>query len=179
LISAKRLNLVKAKAVILNFSRNGIIDEAALLDALNREAIATYVTDFPTVEFKNHPRVVCLPHLGASTAEAEQNSAVMVIDNLRQYLEHGNVKHSVNFPETLLPRARPYRVSIPHANMPNMVAQILSALAAENINIADMVNHSRESISHTIVDLDAPVSEATLDRIRSIDGILSARTCPE
>jgi D-3-phosphoglycerate dehydrogenase len=179
LISAKRLKLVKANAVILNFSRNGIIDEKALLDALNRETIATYVTDFPTVEFKDHPRAVCLPHLGASTAEAEQNSAVMVIDNLRQYLEHGNVKHSVNFPETVLPRARPHRVSIPHANMPNMVAQILSALAAENINIADMVNHSRESISHTIVDLDAPVSEATLDRIRAIDGILSARTCPE
>jgi D-3-phosphoglycerate dehydrogenase len=179
LISAKRLKLVKAKSVILNFSRNGIIDEAALLDALNREVIATYVTDFPTVEFKNHPRVVCLPHLGASTAEAEQNSAVMVIDNLRQYLEHGNVKHSVNFPETVLPRARPHRVSIPHTNTPNMVAQILSALAAENLNIADMVNHSRESISHTIVDLDAPVSEATLDRIRTIDGILSARTCPE
>jgi D-3-phosphoglycerate dehydrogenase len=128
---------------------------------------------------KQHPRAVCLPHLGASTEEAEENSAVMVVNNLRQYLEHGNVKHSVNFPETMLPRARPHRVSIPHANAPNMVAQILSALAAEQLNIADMVNHSRETISHTIVDLDAPVSEATLARIRAIDGILSARTCPE
>jgi D-3-phosphoglycerate dehydrogenase len=179
LISAKRLKLVKDKAVLLNFSRNGIINEKALLDLLNGGAISTYVTDFPTVELKQHPRAVCLPHLGASTEEAEENSAVMVVNNLRQYLEHGNVKHSVNFPETMLPRARPHRVSIPHANAPNMVAQILSALAAEQLNIADMVNHSRETISHTIVDLDAPVSEATLARIRAIDGILSARTCPE
>jgi D-3-phosphoglycerate dehydrogenase len=103
----------------------------------------------------------------------------MVVDNLRQYLEHGNVKYSVNFPETVLLRTRPYRVAIPHANMPNMVAQILAALGAEEINIADMVNHSRDSISYTIVDLDAPVSVATLTRIQAIDGILSARICPE
>jgi D-3-phosphoglycerate dehydrogenase / 2-oxoglutarate reductase len=179
LISAKRLKLVKDKGVLLNFSRNGIINEEALLELLNSGAISTYVSDFPTVELKQHPRAVCLPHLGASTAEAEENSAAMVVTNLRQYLEHGNVKHSVNFPETVLPRARPHRVSIPHANTPNMVAQILSALAAEQLNIADMVNHSRDTISHTIVDLDAPVSEATLARIRAIDGILSARTCPE
>jgi D-3-phosphoglycerate dehydrogenase len=179
LIGAKRLKLVKPGCVMLNFSRNGIIDEQALLESLNAGVISTYVTDFPTAEFKQHPKAVCLPHLGASTAEAEQNSAVMVVDNVRQYLEQGNVKHAVNFPETILPRARPHRVAIPHANMPNMVAQILSALAAENLNIADMLNHSRDSISYTIVDLDAPVSPATLARIRAIDGILSARTCPE
>ena len=179
MIDAKRLKLMKPKSVLLNFSRNDIVDEAALLKALDGDAIATYVTDFPTAEFKRHPRAVCLPHLGASTAEAEENSAVMVVDNLRQYLEHGNVKYSVNFPETVLLRTRPYRVAIPHANMPNMVAQILAALAAEEINIADMVNHSRDSISYTIVDLDAPVSVATLARIQAIDGILSARICPE
>lgn len=178
MIGAKRLKLLKPNSVLLNFSRNGIVDESALLEALNENAIATYVTDFPTAAFKQHPRAVCLPHLGASTTEAEENSAVMVVDNVRQYLEHGNVKHSVNFPETMLPRARPDRIVIPHANMPNMVAQILSALGEEQINIADMVNHSRGTISHTIVDLDSPVSEATLARIRSIDGILSARTCP-
>jgi D-3-phosphoglycerate dehydrogenase len=179
LIDAKRLRLLRPHSVLLNFARNGIIDEKALLDTLDKEGIASYVTDFPTAELKQHPRAICLPHLGASTAEAEENSAVMVVDNVRQYLEHGNVKHSVNFPETVLPRTRPSRVAIPHANMPNMVAQILSALAAENLNIADMVNHSRESISYTIVDLDAPVSQATLARIRAIDGILSARICPE
>lgn len=178
LIGPIRLKLLKPHAVLLNFSRNGIIDEAALLDALNDDAVATYVTDFPTPEFRQHPRAICLPHLGASTSEAEENSAAMVVDNLRNYLEHGNVKHSVNFPDAVLPRARPNRVSIPHANMPNMVAQILSVLAAENLNIADMVNHSRETISYTVVDLDSPVSEATLARIKAIDGILLARICP-
>ena len=179
LINAKRLELVRPTTVLLNFSRSEIVDEAALLDALNREALATYVTDFPSVALKNHARAICLPHLGASTAEAEENSAVMVVDNIRQYLEHGNVKHSVNFPEAVLPRSRPSRVAIPHANAPNMVAQILSALAAANLNIADMVNHSRDKISYTIVDLDSPVSQETLARVRAIDGILSARICPE
>jgi D-3-phosphoglycerate dehydrogenase len=179
MINASRLQLMKRQSVLLNFSRNGIVDEAALLDALNKEAIATYVTDFPTVEFKRHPRAVCLPHLGASTTEAEENSALMVVDTLRHYLENGNVRHSVNFPDTTLPRTRSNRVAIPHANMPNMVAQILSALAAANLNIADMVNHSRDTISYTIVDLDGSVSPETLARIRSIDGILSARICAE
>jgi len=179
LIDAKRLKVMKRASVLLNFSRNEVVDEAALLAALDGGAIATYVTDFPAAGFKRHPRAVCLPHLGASTAEAEENSAVMVVDNLRQYLEHGNIRHSVNFPDAILPRTRPNRVAIPHANMPNMVAQILAALAAEDLNIADMLNHSRETISYTIVDLDGPVSEATLERIRSIGGILSARICPE
>lgn len=177
LIGPKHLKRMKKNSVLLNFSRNGVVDETALLEALNENAISTYVTDFPTVDFKQHPRAVCLPHLGASTLEAEENSAVMVVDNVRQYLEHGNVKHSVNFPETVLPRARPDRVAIPHANMPNMVAQILSTLAAEDLNIAEMINHSRDKLSYTIVDLDSPVSEDTLTRIRSIDGILSARSC--
>jgi D-3-phosphoglycerate dehydrogenase len=179
LINAARLKLMKRNGVLLNFSRNGIIDEGALLAALNDGEIATYVTDFPTAEFKQHPRAVCLPHLGASTAEAEENSAIMVVETLRQYLEQGNVRHSVNFPETVMPRTRPHRVAIPHANMPNMVAQILSVLAAADLNIADMVNHSRDAISYTIVDLDGPVSEATLARIHAINGILSARICPE
>jgi D-3-phosphoglycerate dehydrogenase len=179
LIDAKRLELVRPTTVLLNFSRSEIVDETALLDALNRGALATYVTDFPSVALKSHARAICLPHLGASTAEAEENSAVMVVDNVRQYLEHGNVRHSVNFPEAVLPRSRPSRVAIPHANMPNMVAQILSALAAANLNIADMVNHSRDRISYTVVDLDSPVSPETLARVRAIDGILSARICPE
>lgn len=179
LIGPKHLKLMRSSSVLLNFSRNEIVDEAALLEALNKKAIATYVTDFPTAEFKKHPRAVCLPHLGASTAEAEENSAIMVVDNLRQYLEHGNIEHSVNFPDAVLPRTRPDRIAIPHANMPNMVAQILSALADADLNIADMVNHSRETISYTVVDLDGPVGAETLARIKAIDGILSARICPE
>ena len=179
LINAKRLKLMRPSSVLLNFSRSEIVEQEPLLEALNKDQIATYVTDFPSAELKRHPRAICLPHLGASTAEAEENSAVMVVDNLRQFLEHGNVKYSVNFPEAVLPRSRPSRVAIPHANMPNMVAQILSVLGAANLNIADMVNPSREKISYTIVDLDAPVDAETLARIRAIDGILSARICPE
>jgi D-3-phosphoglycerate dehydrogenase len=179
LIDARRLSLMRRGGVLLNFSRSVIVDEKAVLAALDDGSLGSYVTDFPTAALKQHPRAVCLPHLGASTSEAEENSAIMVVENLRQYLENGDVRHSVNFPETIFPRTRPDRVAIPHANMPNMVAQILAALAEEELNIADMVNHSRGPISYTIVDLDSAVSEATLTRIRSIDGILSARICPE
>lgn len=179
MVDAKRLKLMRPTSVLLNFSRNEIVDQAALLNALSKDLIAAYVTDFPTAELKGQARAICLPHLGASTAEAEENSAVMVVDNIRRYLEHGDVRHAVNFPETVLPRTRPNRIAIPHANSPNMVAQILSALGAADLNIADMVNHSRDRISYTIVDLDSPVDDATLARIRAINGILSARICPE
>ncbi|MGD8341425.1 MAG: phosphoglycerate dehydrogenase, partial [Gammaproteobacteria bacterium] len=179
LIDARRLGLMQPGSVLLNFSRGGIVDEKAVIAALDKGSLASYVTDFPTAALKAHPRAVCLPHLGASTSEAEENSAVMVVDNLRQFLENGDVRHSVNFPETVFPRTRPDRVAIPHANMPNMVAQILAALAEAELNIADMVNHSRGPISYTIVDLDGSVSDATLTRIQAIDGILSARICPE
>jgi D-3-phosphoglycerate dehydrogenase len=136
------------------------------------------VTDFPTANLKDRDDVISLPHLGASTNEAEDNSAVMVATNLKDYLENGNIKYSVNFPETVLERTRPHRLAIPHKNVPNMVAQILTSLAGENINIADLVNHSRGDLSYTIVDLDSAASEATLERIRKIGGILSARVLP-
>jgi D-3-phosphoglycerate dehydrogenase len=116
--------------------------------------------------------------LGASTAEAEENCAVMVAENVKEFLENGNVRHSVNFPETVLQRTRPDRIAIPHRNVPNMVAQILSTLAAENINIADLLNHSRGELSYTLVDLDAPASGETVARIQAIDGILSVRVLP-
>jgi D-3-phosphoglycerate dehydrogenase len=140
--------------------------------------LRAYVTDFPKRALLDHPNVICFPHLGASTVEAEENCAVMVADNVREFLENGNVSRSVNFPETVLQRTRPHRVAIPHANVPNMVAQILTALAAQNINIADMLNHSRGELSYTLVDLDAPADDATIARIRKIDGILAARVLP-
>jgi D-3-phosphoglycerate dehydrogenase / 2-oxoglutarate reductase len=178
LVSASRLKLMPRGSVLLNFAREGIVDDDAALQALDEGRLQTYVSDFPTAALKAHPKVVCFPHLGASTREAEENCAVMVAENVREFLENGNVRHSVNFPETVLTRTRPHRVAIPHANVPNMVAQILTSLAEENINIADMLNHSRGEISYTLVDLDAPVSERTLDRIRRIHGILSARVLP-
>jgi len=178
LVSAARLEAMPRDGVILNFSREAIVDTAAVIEALNSGKLRAYVTDFPTRELLDHPKVICLPHLGASTLEAEENCAVMVVDDVREFLENGNITRSVNFPETVLHRTRPHRVAIPHKNVPNMVAQILTALAAQNINIADMLNHSRDELSYTLVDLDAPPNEATLARIRGIDGILSVRVLP-
>ncbi len=178
LVNSARLEAMKRGGVILNFSRDAIVDSTAVIEALGSGRLKSYVTDFPTRALIDHPKVICLPHLGASTVEAEENCAVMVVDNVREFLENGNVTRSVNFPETVLHRTRPHRIAIPHKNVPNMVAQILTALAAQNINIADMLNHSREELSYTLVDLDAPPTEATLERIRSIDGILSARVLP-
>jgi len=178
LVNAARLDAMRRGAVILNFSRDAIVDSEAVLAALSSGKVRAYVTDFPTRALLDHPKVICLPHLGASTVEAEENCAVMVVDNVREFLENGNVTRSVNFPETVLQRTRPNRVAIPHRNVPNMVAQILTCLAAQNINIADMLNHSRDELSYTLVDLDAPPTSATLDRIRAIDGILSVRVLP-
>ena len=179
LVKAARLKLMPRKSILMNFSREEIVEIEDVLRALEQGPLATYVTDFPTGAVKNHPKAICLPHLGASTEEAEENCAIMVVENVKEFLENGDVRHSVNFPETLLPRTRPDRVAIPHRNVPNMVAQILSTLAGEAINIADMVNHSRGDISYTIVDLDAPVSAEAIARMQAIDGILSVRVLPK
>ena len=178
LVNAGRLESMRRGGVILNFSRDAIVDSDAVVASLNAGKLRGYVTDFPTRALLDNPKVICLPHLGASTVEAEENCAVMVVDNVREFLENGNVTRSVNFPETVLSRTRPNRVAIPHKNVPNMVAQILTCLAAQNINIADMLNHSRDELSYTLVDLDTQPSEATLERIRGIDGILSVRVLP-
>lgn len=178
LVNAGRIEAMRRGSVILNFSRDAIVDGAAVVEALNAGKLRAYVTDFPTRALIDHPRVICLPHLGASTVEAEENCAVMVVDTVREFLENGNVTRSVNFPETVLHRTRPHRVAIPHKNVPNMVAQILTALAAQNINVADMLSHSREELSYTLVDLDAAPTAETIERIRKIDGILSARVLP-
>jgi D-3-phosphoglycerate dehydrogenase / 2-oxoglutarate reductase len=178
LVNRNRLQFLRRGSVLLNFSRAEIVDVDAVTDALDSCKLHTYVTDFATRALVDHPKVLCFPHLGASTAEAEENCAIMVADNVREFLENGNVTRSVNFPEAVLQRTRPHRIAIPHANVPNMVAQILTALAAQNINIADLLNHSREEISYTLVDLDAPASDKTLARIRNIAGVLSTRVLP-
>jgi D-3-phosphoglycerate dehydrogenase len=178
MVNAARLELMPVGAVVLNFSRADVAQVNAVLDGLNSGRLAAYVTDFPEPSLVHHPKAICFPHLGASTTEAEENCAVMVANQLREFLENGNVSHSVNFPETVLQRTRPHRLAIPHANVPNMVAQILSALGGENINIADLLNRSRDTISYTIVDLDAPVSADTVANIKAINGILSVRVLP-
>jgi D-3-phosphoglycerate dehydrogenase len=119
--------------------------------------------------------VVALPHLGASTTEAEENCAIMVAENVKDYLENGNVRFSVNFPETFIPRLGPYRITIANANVPNMVGQISTALAAANLNIEDLLNKSYGDLAYTIVDLDGPVSDETIEEMRSIEGVLALR----
>jgi len=176
LVNAQRIRLMRKGAIILNFARAGIVDEAAVMAAIDAGALSAYVCDFPTAANKDHPRVVALPHLGASTGEAEENCAVMVADTLRDFLENGNVRHSVNFPEAALPRVPgTYRMAVSNSNVPNMVGQISTRLATAGLNIADLLNKSMGEVAYTLIDTDAPVSPAVLEGISSIDGVLSAR----
>jgi D-3-phosphoglycerate dehydrogenase len=176
LVSAARIRLMKDGATVLNFARAPIVDESAVVAALDSGKLGAYVCDFPGAAIKDHPKVVAWPHLGASTGEAEENCAVMVADTLRDFLENGNVRHSVNFPDASLPRiAGTHRLVIANSNVPNMVGQISTCLAAAGLNIADLLNKSRGEIAYTMIDTDGPVPAEVLAQIRSIDGVLSAR----
>jgi D-3-phosphoglycerate dehydrogenase len=163
------------KAVVLNFSRGEIVDEVAVIAALADGHLTAYICDFPTRALIGNPRVIALPHLGASTHEAEANCAVMVAENLRAYLEDGVVRYSVNFPEADVPRTGSQRLTIANANVPNMVGQISTCLGDAGINIADLLNKSRGELAYTIVDLDGQIPDSTLARIRAIPGVLSVR----
>jgi D-3-phosphoglycerate dehydrogenase len=175
LVNASRIKLMRRGGVVLNFARAQIVDERAVLDGLDSGHLSAYICDFPTNAVRSHPRVVALPHLGASTGEAEENCAIMVADTLRDFLENGNVRHSVNFPEAVLPRAGECRLAIANANVPNMVGQISTALAEASLNIADLLNKSRGELAYTLIDIDAPVPASVLDKVRAIHGVLSAR----
>ena len=165
-------------AVLLNFSREGVVSEPAVLKALDARQLAWYACDFPSAAVNAHPRVIALPHLGASTAEAEENCAVMVVDQLRDFLEHGNVVNAVNFPQVGMARESAYRVAIANANVPNMLGQISTAMAAAGLNIHNMVNKSRGDMAYTLVDVDSLVAAPVLDSLRAIDGVLSVRYLP-
>ena len=175
LINADRLKNMRKGAVILNFAREGIVDDAAVVEALNAGKLYAYINDFPTNLTKNHPRCITLPHLGASTEEAEENCAIMVADQLRDFLENGNIKNSVNFPDVVVPRESPHRLVVANANVPNMLGQISTAMAEAGLNIHDMVNRSRGDLAYTVVDLDAPITDAVCGTITAIKGVLSAR----
>ena len=176
LVNAARLRLLRDQGVILNFSRGPIVDEAAVIESLTAGKLGAYICDFPTNKVKDHPKVIALPHLGASTNEAEENCAVMVAETLREFLEHGTIRNSVNFPEAVLPRtAGATRLAIANENVPNMVGQISTALAAGNINIADLLNKSRGDVAYTLIDVDGAVPDAVLERLRQIGGVLSLR----
>ena len=179
IINADRLALMPHGGVIINFARGGVADDKAVIQALNAGRLHAYVSDFPTTDLIAHDKVIALPHLGASTAEAEENCAVMVAQNLRDYLENGNVRFSVNFPETIIPRLGAYRITIANANVPNMVGQISTCLAKANLNIEDLLNKSYGELAYTIVDLDGPVSDETIAEMRAIDGVLALRNLGE
>ena len=175
LVNGDRLALMRSGGVVINFARGGVADDAAILGALNSGNLHGYITDFPKPLLIGHPNVIALPHLGASTSEAEENCAVMVAENLRDYLENGNVRFSVNFPETVIPRLGAYRITIANANVPNMVGQISTCLARANLNIEDLLNKSHGELAYTIVDLDDRVPEETIAELRAIDGVLALR----
>jgi D-3-phosphoglycerate dehydrogenase / 2-oxoglutarate reductase len=175
LINAERLKMMKDGVVILNFAREGIVDDKAVVDALNSGKIYAYVCDFPNNLTKNHPRAITLPHLGASTLEAEENCAIMVADQVRDFLENGNVRNAVNFPEVVVARGTPHRFVCANANVPNMLGQISEAFGQAKLNIHDMVNMSRGELAYTVVDLDNAVPESVVKHVCSIKGVLMAR----
>ncbi|HEU0225597.1 MAG TPA: phosphoglycerate dehydrogenase, partial [Steroidobacteraceae bacterium] len=176
MVNAGRLQLLRQGATLLNFARAGIVDEDAVIAALESGKLSSYVCDFPSPRTRNHARVVALPHLGASTSEAEENCAMMVADTLRDFLENGNIRHSVNFPGAALPRVPgTSRIAIANSNVPNMVGQISTRLAEAGLNIADLLNKSRGEIAYTLIDVDGQVPAGLVDRIGGIEGVLNAR----
>ncbi|MBK5963554.1 3-phosphoglycerate dehydrogenase [Thiocystis minor] len=175
MINAERIRTLPKGAVLLNFSREGILDDAAVVAALDQGHLYAYCCDFPSNLLKNHPRVVTLPHLGASTREAEDNCAIMVADQIREYLENGNVTNAVNFPEICLPLNGGPRLAIVNSNVPNMVGQISTDLATAGLNILDMLNRSRGDVAVTLIDIDKPCPDDTLAQLQSIAGVLSVR----
>jgi D-3-phosphoglycerate dehydrogenase len=178
LINSERLKLVKQGAILLNFSRDGIVDNDAVLKGLESKRLRYYVCDFPAHKLLGHPQVIALPHLGASTEEAEENCAVMVVDQIRDFLENGNIRNAVNFPDVAMERESPFRVCIANANVPNMVGQISTAMAQAGLNIHNMLNKSRGEMAYTLVDVDSAVPDEVIARIAKIEGVLSVHYLP-
>jgi len=179
MINAERIKLMKDSAIVLNFSRDGIVDDAAVCDAIDAGKLYAYVCDYASNTLKNRTRVITLPHIGASTAEAEDNCAVMVANQIREYLENGNILNAVNFPEVVMPRtdiAGGSRIAIVNSNVPNMVGQISTAMADANLNIVDLLNKSKGDIAYTLADVEGEIPAAVIDKIRAIDGVVCVRT---
>ncbi len=179
LVNRNNVALTKPGAVLLNFSREGVVNDTAVLAALDSGQLGWYICDFPGGSTLKHPRVVALPHLGASTREAEENCAVMVADQLRDYLENGNVANAVNFPNVGMDRESKFRLAIANANVPNMLGQISTAMAHAGLNIHNMVNKSRGDMAYTLVDVDSAVSDGVIAALKSIEGVLAVRYLPK
>jgi D-3-phosphoglycerate dehydrogenase len=176
LVNGARLALMRPDGILLNFARAGIVEEAAVIAALDAGRLHGYVCDFPSAAMRAHERIIALPHLGASTLEAEENCAVMVAEQVRDFLENGNIRNSVNYPEAVLPRVpNTTRLAIANSNVPNMVGQISTRLAGAQLNIADLLNRSRGEFAYTLIDVDGAVGDEVLTQIRAITGVLAAR----
>ncbi len=178
LINAQRIGVMRPGAVLLNFAREGVVDNAAVVEALDANKLHAYICDFPANALKRHDGVVALPHLGASTEEAEENCAVMVAEQLADYLESGNILNSVNFPNVSMARESAYRIAIANANVPNMVGQISAVLAAAGLNIHNMVNKSKSDMAYTLVDVDSAVADSVIQQLSAISGVLAVRYLP-
>jgi D-3-phosphoglycerate dehydrogenase len=175
---SKRLANAPGRLVLVNFSREGVVDEAAVLKALAEKHLRKYITDFPSPALKGHPDVLALPHLGASTEEAEENCAFMVVDQVREFLEQGTIENAVNFPSVEMARESAHRIAIANANVPNMVGQISTTMAQAGLNIHNMVNKSKGEMAYTLLDLDSAAAHEVIERIAHIPGVLSIRTVP-
>ena len=178
LINTERVKMMKKGCVLLNFARDGIVNEEAVLAGLNDNRMQAYVCDFPSTLLRQNPRFVALPHLGASTEEAEENCAIMVADQLADYLEHGSILNSVNFPNVSMPREAGFRLAIANANVPNMLGQISTTLAGAGLNIHNMVNKSKGDMAFTLVDVDSAPVAAVIAQLATIEGVLRVRYLP-
>ena len=178
MINARNVEHFHNGAVLLNFSRDGVVADEAVLKGLGSGRLKWYVTDFPSAALIKQPGVIALPHLGASTAEAEDNSAVMVVDELREYLEHGNLQNAVNFPEAMMAREAPFRLAIANANVPDMLGRISHTLGKRKINIHNMLNKSKGEMAYTLVDTDSPVPGEVIDELCHTNGVLAVRYLP-
>tara|TARA_A100001015_G_scaffold312178_1_gene416825 strand:+ start:2309 stop:3529 length:1221 start_codon:yes stop_codon:yes gene_type:complete len=177
-INSDRIQMVKKGATLLNFSRNELVDEEAMIASLNSGDISAYITDFPNPLLVNNPKVISIPHLGASTEEAEDNCAIMVSNQLKDFLLNGSIVNSVNFPTSFLERSTDHRVTIINRNVPNIIGQITSVIAESKINISEMVNKSRDDIAYNIIDLEQDLAEDTLNKLAKIDGVIRVRQLP-
>ncbi|MGD8430758.1 MAG: phosphoglycerate dehydrogenase [Ectothiorhodospiraceae bacterium] len=176
MVSRERLQLMRDGVVLINFARPGIVDEAAVVEGLDAGRVHSYICDFPSNALNRHPRAVALPHIGASTREAQENCAVMVADQVRDFLETGNVRNSVNFPEVIMPRGdKGDRLTVVNANVPNMLGQISTALAEAELNIDDMYNKAKGDLAYTVVDVEGRIPSGVVERIHGIEGVLAVR----
>jgi len=175
MINRDKLALMKKGVRLLNFARGGLVNNKDLQEAISQGVVAFYVTDFLDEELLKMDNVIPIPHLGASTPESEENCAVMAVQQLMDFLERGNIKNSVNFPECILPQSGARRLIIANRNVPNMIGQITPVLAGKKINIADMLNKSRGDFAYNIIDVDNNINDDLIEKLMKIEGVLMVR----